>query len=111
MEESGPDDQQPDCGGGRLKVLTFYDEGGFKHKSLVRDGDTDPAIGIIQSPPDLRRLDWEGIVKNIHCELLDRELLTITDIQNRSNEFNQIIYSKIIKQIYKLYQEQEQTTQ
>lgn len=90
-----------------MKLLTFTDDEGYNHKSLVRDNDTDPAIGLIQSPPDLRQLDWEAIVKNIHNALLERELFTIQDVQIRSTEFNQIILARVVKQIYRLYQEQE----
>lgn len=91
-----------------MKLLTYTDEDGFTYQSLVRDNDTDPSIGLIQSPPDLRQLDWEAIVKNIHNALLERELFTIQDVQIRSTEFNQIILAKVVKQIYRLYQEAEQ---
>lgn len=91
-----------------MKLLTFTDPDGYSHKSLVRDTDTDPSIGLIQSPPDLRQLDWEAIAKNIHNALLERELFTIQDVQIRNAEFNQIILAKVVKQIYRLYQDQEQ---
>lgn len=94
-----------------MKLLTFTDDNGYSYKSLVRDNDTDPSIGLIQSPPDLRQLDWEAIAKNIHNALLERGLLTIQDVQIRSTEFNQIILAKVGKKIFSLYQEQEQDPQ
>lgn len=89
-----------------MKLVTFTDGDGYAYNSLIRDGDIDPSIGLIQSPPDLRLLDWESIAKNIHNALLERGLLTINDIQIRQTEFNQIILAKVAKQIFKLYQEQ-----
>lgn len=94
-----------------MKLLTFTDADGFSHKSLVRDNDTDPSIGLIQSPPDLRQLDWEAIVKNIHNALLERELFTIQDVQIRSTEFNQIILAKVVKPIFHLYQKEQDPEQ
>lgn len=91
-----------------MKLLTYTDSDGFTYQSLVRDNDTDPSIGLIQSPPDLRQLDWDAIARNIHNALLERELFTIQDIQIRGTEFNQIILAKVVKQIYRLYQDQEQ---
>lgn len=89
-----------------MKIVEFTDNNGFNHKSLIRDTDTDPSIGLINDPPDLRMLDWESIAKNIHNALVERGLLTIKDIQIRQTEFNQIILARVGKQIFKLYQEQ-----
>lgn len=94
-----------------MKLLTYTDSDGFTYQSLVRDNDTDPSIGLIQSPPDLRQLDWDAIARNIHNALLERELLTIQDVQIRSAEFNQIILAKVGKRIFALYQQQEQETE
>lgn len=91
-----------------MKELTFTDKDGFNHKSLVRDTDTDPSVGILKSPPDLRQLDWQEISRNIHNALLERDLITIQDVQIRSTEFNQIILAKVGKRIFALYQEAEQ---
>ena len=41
-----------------MKLVTFEDGNGYKHKSLIRDNDTDPSIGLLQSPPDIDQLDW-----------------------------------------------------
>lgn len=90
-----------------MKLVDFTDANGYNHKSLIRDNDTDPTIGLIQSPPDLRRLDWESIARNIHNALLERGLLTVKDLQVRQTEFNQIVLARVGKQIFTLYQQQE----
>jgi hypothetical protein len=90
-----------------MKIMNYSDNNGYHYKSLVRDGDFDPSIGILQAPPDLRQLDWEMIVRNIHNELLARGLITLQDVQIRNIEFNQLIMAKVVKPIYALYQQQE----
>lgn len=92
-----------------MKKVTFTDDNGYNHHSLVRDGDTDPSTGILQSPPDLRRLDWEEMARVIHNKLLERDLINLKDVQIRQNEFNQIILASVGKRIFALYQEQEST--
>lgn len=89
-----------------MKLVTYTDENGFNHNSLLRDGDTDPAAGLLQSPPDLRQLDWEEIARVIHNKLLERGLLTLKDVQIRSTEFNQIILASVGKKILALYQQE-----
>lgn len=89
-----------------MKKVIYTDENGFNHNSLLRDSDTDPAAGLLQSPPDLRQLDWDEITRIIHNKLLERGLLTIKDVQIRNNEFNQIILASVGKKIFALYQQE-----
>ena len=93
-----------------MKRVTFTDDDGYTHTSLVRDTDTDPAAGLLQSGPDLRQLDWDEIARNIHNKLVERGLIYLKDVQIRQNEFNQIILASVGKRIFALYQEQESTT-
>lgn len=83
----------------------FFTRDGFNYASLIRDNDTDPSTGIIQSPPDLRQLDWNSIQRNLHNALLEHNLLTLKDIQIRQNEFNKIVLSAVGKPLMNLYQE------
>lgn len=89
-----------------MKLVTFTDQNGYNHKSLLRDNDTDPAIGLLQSPPDFTQLDWNEIARNIHNALLDAGLLTVNDVQIRQADFNKIILAKVGKKIFALYQQE-----
>lgn len=89
-----------------MKLLTFEDGNGYKHKSLVRDNDTDPSIGILQSPPDLEQLDWHVIKVTLHNMLLEKGFVTLADIQNRTNEFHQCVLSAVGKPLFRLYQQE-----
>ena len=90
-----------------MKQVTYTDSDGLKYLSLMRDIDTDPAQGILQSPPDVRALDWNVIQVTIHNQLLERGLLTLKDIQIRQNEFNQIVLAAVAKPLARLYQNGE----
>ena len=90
-----------------MKLLTYTDANGFKHKSLVRDTDTDPAIGLLKSPPDLEQLDWYVIKLTLHNSLLDKGILTLEDAQSRPNEFNQCVLAAVAKPLFRLFQQQE----
>lgn len=79
---------------------------GRKHKSLIRNGDTDPTIGLIQSPPDLTQLDWQAIQVNLHNALLDKGIITLSDAQSRVNDFNQCVLAAIGKPLFRLYQQE-----
>lgn len=83
---------------------TIFTRNGFNYISLIRDNDTDPTTGIIQSPPDVQQLDWESIQRNLHNTLLERGLLTLKDVQIRQNEFNKIVLAAVGKPLLKLYQ-------
>lgn len=90
-----------------MKTVIYTDPDGLKHLSTIRDNDTDASIGILQSPPDLRQLDWQEIPKEIHNLLVEGGFFSLKDVQIRQTEFNKIINSTIIKRIFRLYQEQE----
>lgn len=90
-----------------MKEVTYTDANGYKHKSLVRDTDTDPSIGLLKSPPDLEQLDWYVIKLTLHNLLLDKGIITLEDAQSRPNEFNQCVLAAVGKPLFKLYQQQE----
>lgn len=89
-----------------MKLVTFEDESGYKHNSLIRDNDTDPTIGILQSPPNLDQLDWQVIKVTLHNMLLEKGLITLGDAQNQASEFNKCVLSAVGKPLFRLYQQE-----
>lgn len=92
-----------------LKLVTWTDENGYKHQSLLRDNDpdTDAPNGILQDPPDLNALDWEGIKRDIHNLLLDRGLITWRDVQASHNGVTAVIQTVMKRRMAELYKLQE----
>lgn len=87
-----------------MKHLEYHDSRGYKQRSLVRDTDTDPTIGIPQELPDIESLDWETIKRDLHAKLLDRQLLELSDIQQRQADFIWCITAALKKPLMRLYQ-------
>lgn len=55
-----------------MKTITYRDSQGKLHRSMVRNVDDDPKIGIPQDPPDVFSLDWVAIANDLHNELTAR---------------------------------------
>lgn len=82
-----------------MKLITWTDDTGYAHRSLIRDCDyaaDAPKIGIPNDPPDLDLLDWAAIVlpddldpdefkRNLHNRLVKFGLITWTDVQRSQN--------------------------
>ena len=89
-----------------MKLLTYEDTNGYKHKSMVRDMDTDPSIGLLHSPPNLDQLDWHVIRVTLHNLLLEKGIVSLSDAQNKQNEFNQCVLIAVAKPLMRLYQKE-----
>jgi len=90
-----------------LKIVNWTDSDGFNHRSLLKDSDHDSLAsrGIPQDPPDVRRLDWRAIQRNLHNELLNRGLLTFEDVQERSSEVSAAMRVALLRPLIRLYRE------
>lgn len=89
-----------------MRLVTYEEPNGKKHKSLIRDTDTDPSVGLLQSPPDLEQLNWELIKVTLHNLLLEKGILTMSDAQHKPNEFNQCVLVAVAKPLMRLYQQE-----
>jgi len=91
-----------------MKTVEWVDDDGFKHRSLLRDSDPDhlaPA-GIPADPPDLTRLDWEGLVRELHNTLAERGLSSWQDVLEHQNGITSSIISVFKRPIVGLYKQQ-----
>jgi hypothetical protein len=77
-------------------------------QALVRDGDPDetaPERGIPNDPPDLDRLDWDTLKRELHNELVKRGLYDFEDVQRQQNGVSLAIRRVITKRVLALYKE------
>jgi hypothetical protein len=95
-------------GGREMKLVTWTDNRGYKHRSLVRDGDSEEMgpQGILQDPPNLDELDWEGIKRDLHNSLVDIGLISWRDVQEVRGLRGAIISAMKRRLVY-LYREAE----
>jgi hypothetical protein len=66
-----------------MRIVVWTDKDGWKHRSLIRDSDPDTAAqsGILQDPPDIREVDWEGVARELHNFFVDHGVVTWSDLQ------------------------------
>ena len=88
-----------------MRVVTWQDQTGRRHRSMVRDSDPDSAAptGLSNDPPDVRALDWEAIQVDLHNALFDAGLFTWTDLQR--GDVRGIILHAVHRRLQQLYRE------
>lgn len=86
-----------------MKVLTWEDKHGYKYRSLVRNDDDNPEIGLPDNIPDLNQIDWEQVKKELHNRLTENELITWKDVQLSQNGVTSAILSVLKRRIINLY--------
>lgn len=92
-----------------MRLVDWTDQRGWKHRSLVRDGDSDDMApqGILRDPPNLDNIDWEAVKQDLHNALAASGLFTWADVQNRGAEdgLRGAILSAVRKRLINLYRE------
>ena len=89
-----------------MKLVHWTDNSGLKHRSLVRDSDPDSAAvnGIPLDPPNLDRMDWDGLKRELHNALLDHNVRTWLEYQQNPIIMN-IITGAVKRQLVALFRD------
>ena len=90
-----------------MKEITFTDDDGLLHKSAIRDEDPDELAheGILQDPPNVERLDWDEIKRELHNQLVMRKLFTYDDLVRQQNGVTGAILAAMRKPVINLFKE------
>lgn len=90
-----------------MRLVQWVDENGYVRQSYVKDDDPDEMAvsGIRHEPPDITRLDWEAIQRELHNELVKRNLISWKDIQAQQNSLVPTISSVLKRRLIALYRE------
>ena len=90
-----------------MRLVRYETDDGWKYQSWIPDNM--PALeaekGIPHNPPDVTRLDWNGIQREINNLLIDRELITLKDVDNHSGMLGNTILKTILPKLIELYKE------
>ena len=90
-----------------MKRVTWTDGVGKNHAALIRDDDSQETAqkghGIPQDPPDVEQLDWSGIARDLHNELLARGLVTKDDVVKSQNGVTSAILAALRRKVLTLY--------
>ncbi len=91
----------------RLIRVTYTDENSWKRCSLVReiDGESEGKYGIPIGPPDISRLDWDYIKKEINNTLVDMGVVDWPSFQ--ANPQGVIAAMNVVKRaLFDLYRQE-----
>jgi hypothetical protein len=88
-----------------MRCVNWTDQNGYKHASLLRDGDSDALAkyGLPHDPPDLNQINWEDIKKEIWNKLVEQGLYTWSDVQRQGNAIQGVLNSVVRSRIIALY--------
>lgn len=94
-----------------MKEVEWWEDG-MKRAKIGRDADSDSAImkyGIPREPPNLNRLNWEKLVKDLHNRLMETGMLTWKDVQSSPGQrgITSAILAVFRRPIIRLYKERE----
>lgn len=90
-----------------MRVVEWKDADGYLHRSLLRDSDPDhlASSGIPLDPPDIDRLDWEGIKRDLHNVLVKQGLSTWQDVLDSQGGIVTSIVSALKRPLIDLYKQ------
>lgn len=90
-----------------MRKVEWVDSYGYRRASLLRDDDPDEIreSGVLVGPPNLDRLDWDEIKRDLHNELFKRGLFTWHDVQARQTGVKGAVLAVLRKRVAMLYRE------
>lgn len=93
-----------------MKTVLWIDDKGYKHRSMIRDNDPDSLApsGIPCDPPDLNRLDWEELKRQLHNMLVEKGLATWEDVQQSQNGVTTSVVSIFKRPLIGLFRSAEE---
>lgn len=98
-----------------MKVVEWTDERGYRHRSLLRDGDSESLApyGVKLDPPPVESLDWAGIQRDLHNELVTMGLVTWHDVQVKQSQgsLTSVILGVLKHRLIRLYREADKPSE
>jgi hypothetical protein len=90
-----------------MKEVIWTDKDGYKHRSLLRDTDPDhlASSGIPLDPPQIDRLDWENLKRELHNALVERGLSSWQDVLEQQTGLTSSIISVFKRPVVDLYKQ------
>ena len=88
-----------------MKLVQWTDDDNFTRQSWLRDTDSDKMAkqGVPHDPPDLSTLDWIGIQRDIHNDLVALGIIDWNDFLKAQGSIPGIILHAISPRLVELY--------
>ena len=90
-----------------MRAVVYEDNNGYLRRTLVKDTDGDEMAeyGVPAGPPDVERLDWEAIKREINNILVSEGLLGWMEV-NKSKLGLRVATNVLARHLNMLYKEQ-----
>lgn len=90
-----------------MRIVVWEDRNGFRRASWVRDEDPDEMAseGMPAGPPDFTRIDFDGIMRELNNDLVERRILDWKDVQREQNAITKHLTRILRREIISLYRE------
>jgi hypothetical protein len=88
-----------------MRRVIWEDRNGYTRASLVRDGDPDGAAeyGVPIEPPDLDKIEWEEVKRDLYNNLVRQGIFTYEDMRNAQNAIRRSVILALHKKVVDLY--------
>jgi len=88
-----------------MREVAWTDRYGYKRVSLIRDDMTDDMAeqGIPLQPPNVDRINWEEVKRDLHNALIDQRMFGWQDVQRAQNALTGILVAVLKRQLVLLY--------
>jgi hypothetical protein len=92
-----------------MKRITFVDDDGYERAVLLPYGAPNEAVefGVPSEPPNLDRVDWDGVKRDLHNALMAENILTWEDVQAGQNRVSAICRRVFARRVLELYRTPE----
>ena len=90
-----------------MKTIEWTDERGWFHRALVRDQDgvtqAMAGMGLSQDPPDVDRINWEAVKRDLHNLLVQHKIVNWENIRSSNNQLGGILIKALKKHVITLF--------
>jgi hypothetical protein len=90
-----------------VRHAEWQDGRGYLRRTLLRDEDPDSLAphGVPQDVPDLGKIDWDELQRELHNELHRRGLFTWEDVQRSQSGLTGAVLAVMRRRLVALYRE------
>jgi len=92
-----------------MKLVKWMNGDGWLQQSFIKNNmpNSKADLGIPHNPPDLRQIDCEGALQELNELLIQRELITLDDLNKNPNMLQNSILSVFHRRILDLYKQEK----
>ena len=94
-----------------MRLVEWTDENGYNHLAWLKDNEPDYKApeGLSHDPPDVNRIHWEEIKKDVHNQMVKMRLTDWHKVMEHQNALTGIITGAVKRNLVYLFREGEKS--